>query len=95
MRRAVIVAVIHTSIHPDDDDDDDDDDGHRDECPIHRTNETHTYTHTHTHTPKRKRKKERKKSPSSSLTKKQTNNATNLRINRPSGICMSVVMVST
>ena len=61
MRRAVIVAVIHTSIHPDDDDDDDDDDGHRDECPIHRTNETHTHTHTHTHTPKRKRKKERKK----------------------------------
>tara|TARA_A100001388_G_scaffold227421_1_gene178789 strand:+ start:1212 stop:1976 length:765 start_codon:yes stop_codon:yes gene_type:complete len=56
LRRAVIVAVIHTSIHPDDDDDDDDDDdGHRDECPIHRTNETHT------HTPKRKRKKERKK----------------------------------
>ena len=91
MRRAVIVAVIHTSIHPDDDDDDDDD-GHRDECPIHRTNETHT--HTHTHQRERERKKARK-SPSSSLTKKQTNNATNLRINRPSGICMSVVMVST
>ena len=87
MRRAVIVAVIHTSIHPDDDDDDD---GHHDECPIHRTNETHT----HTHQRERERKKERK-SPSSSLTKKQTNNATNLRINRPSGICMSVVMVST
>jgi len=90
LRRAVIVAVIHTSIHPDDDDDDDDDDGHHDECPIHRTNETHT----HTHQRERERKKERK-SPSSSLTKKQTNNATNLRINRPSGICMSVVMVST
>ena len=87
MRRAVIVAVIHTSIHPDDDDDD----GHRDECPIHRTNETHTHTHTQR---ERERKKERK-SPSSSLTKKQTNNTTNLRINRPSGICMSVVMVSS
>ena len=42
----------------DDEHDGEPDDGHRDECPIHRTNETHTHTHTHT---KRKRKKERKK----------------------------------